>query len=101
MSGHHGDCSSSPRGLYRHKENGIFLGVCAGLADRFDFSTFGVRVVTFILWMISGWVVFLLYLGAGFLLRDRPLCYGGRNERSFWSPRERNYSEYRERRYHG
>ena len=95
MSGHYRDCRSARRGLYRDKENGVFMGVCAGIADRFDLSTLGVRIITVILWFITGWTAFLIYLAAGFLLRDRPLCYCGRDERRFWS------GTGRERQYHG
>jgi phage shock protein PspC (stress-responsive transcriptional regulator) len=36
------------RGLYRDRENGWIFGVCAGVADRFNFRTGTVRLIAII-----------------------------------------------------
>ena len=41
MSGHRDTCDSGHRGLYKDKENSMFMGVCAGIAHRFDLSHVG------------------------------------------------------------
>ena len=33
------------RGFYRDRENGWIFGVCAGIADRYNFSVGSVRVI--------------------------------------------------------
>jgi phage shock protein C len=72
------------RRLYRDRENGIFLGVCAGIAEYFDLRTTGVRIGAVILLLVFFWPTVLIYLTAGYLLHDRPLYYDGPNERCFW-----------------
>lgn len=70
--------------LYRDSENGIVMGVCAGLADRFDLNRGAVRVATFLSLMIFTMATVLVYFTAGMLLRDRPLHVDARRERQFW-----------------
>ncbi len=71
--------------LYRDPENGLILGVCAGLADYFELNLLLVRGVA-----LAGLLVFtiptgLVYLVAAILLRDRPLmARDRRREREFW-----------------
>jgi len=59
--------------LYRDRENGLFLGVCAGLAEHFDVRVSAVRVLAVIALLMLFWPVLFVYLTAAFLLRDRPL----------------------------
>lgn len=70
--------------LYRDSENGIVMGVCAGLAHRLDLSRTGVRIVAFVSLLIFTGATLLTYFVAGFLLRDRPLHLDRRRERQFW-----------------
>jgi phage shock protein C len=71
--------------LYRDRENGLILGVCAGVAEYFDVRTIGVRVIAVVALVLAFWPVLLSYLTAGLLLRDRPLPYRGRErEARFW-----------------
>ena len=71
--------------LYRDRENGLILGVCAGLAEFLDVRTLGVRVIAVIALVLMFWPVVLAYVTAGFLLRDMPLRYRGRDrEERFW-----------------
>ncbi len=82
---------SGRRLLYRDREYGIVMGVCAGVADYFNLSLFGVRLVTLIALLIFTVPMLLVYFTAGILLRDRPLCYSGRdNEPSFWRRHRRS-----------
>ncbi len=79
------------RGLYRDRENGWVFGVCAGLADRFDLSVAGVRVVALISLFVFFWATVLVYLAAALLIREKPLVYSGRDsEYEFWRRRS-NY----------
>ena len=86
--------------LYRDSENGVVMGVCAGLAHRLDFSRTGVRIVAFVSLLIFTGATLLVYFVAGFLLRDRPLHQDSRRERRFWrascrrDSREYGYSRY-------
>lgn len=91
--------------LYRDSENGIVMGVCAGIAHRLDLSRTGVRIVAFVSLLIFTGATLLAYFVAGFLLRDRPLHLDGRRERYFWRTacrrdcdREYGYSRYPSRR---
>lgn len=70
--------------LYRDSENGIVLGVCAGLAHSFDLNTRGVRIITFICLLFCTVATVLVYFIAGFLMRNRPLHFDERREREFW-----------------
>jgi phage shock protein PspC (stress-responsive transcriptional regulator) len=59
-------------GLYR-SHNGLFLGVCAGIAERFRFSPWGVRLL-FLVTQIFFWKwTFLVYLALALLLRPDPV----------------------------
>ncbi|MFK8015466.1 MAG: PspC domain-containing protein [Gammaproteobacteria bacterium] len=85
MSGHqHGN------GLYKDTEEGILMGVCAGIANYFNFSRNGVRLIVVLSLLFMFWPTVVAYTVAGLVLRHRPLCYCGRDERGFWrqnSPR--------------
>ncbi|MEM7278952.1 MAG: PspC domain-containing protein [Pseudomonadota bacterium] len=73
------------RGLYRDKENGIFMGVCSGVAHFFDVQSFAVRVVTLISLLIFTMPTLFAYFVAGFLLKERSLSVCNcRDERDFW-----------------
>lgn len=73
------------RGFYRDRENGWIFGVCAGLADRFNFRVGTVRVIALISLLLFFWLVAVLYLGATLLIKEKPLVYSGLNsENDFW-----------------
>ena len=73
------------RGLYRDRENGWIFGVCAGLADRFNFNTGTVRLIAVISLFLFFWATALIYVGATMLLKEKPLIYSGRRqEYEFW-----------------
>ncbi len=70
--------------LHRDPANGVFLGVCAGIADYFDISVSVVRALT-----IIGTVFFfpgvpIAYIAAGVFLKRAP-------EPSFESPEDETF----------
>lgn len=73
------------RGFYRDRENGLLFGVCAGIADRFNFRVGTVRVIAVISLLFFFWLTAGLYLAAIFLIKEKPLVYyGRRTENDFW-----------------
>lgn len=73
--------------LYRDRDAGWLLGVCAGLADAMGLKVAGVRFVVFVVALIEPITVSLAYLVAGLLLREKPLRYYGDAEDRLWSSR--------------
>jgi len=72
-------------GLYRDRENGWIFGVCAGIAERFNFRTGTVRIIAVICLVLFFWATALVYIGATLLLREKPLIYSGSSrEYEFW-----------------
>ena len=60
-------------GPYRSR-SGLILGVCKGLAEYFDFSLFGMRVLACILLVFSGvWPITVLYFLAALLMKPEPV----------------------------
>jgi len=79
------------RGFYRDRENGWVFGVCAGLADRFNFRVAIVRVIAVISLLLFFWLTAALYLGVTVLIKEKPLLFSGNNsENEFWYRRKRN-----------
>lgn len=63
----------SQGGIYRARD-GVFLGVCKGVAEYFDFSVFWVRMVLVVFFIFSGfWPVIGVYLVAAFFMKPRPI----------------------------
>ena len=60
-------------GIYRSRD-GVILGVCKGLADHFDFSTFWVRAGFIVVFLLSGfWPVIGIYIVAALLMKPEPI----------------------------
>ncbi|MGB3211355.1 MAG: envelope stress response membrane protein PspC [Desulforhopalus sp.] len=60
-------------GIYRAR-NGVFLGVCKGIAEYFDFSVFWVRLALVVVFIFSGfWPVIGIYLVAAFFMKPQPV----------------------------
>jgi phage shock protein C len=60
-------------GIYRARD-GVFLGVCKGIAEYFDFSVFWVRMAAVAIFIFSGfWPVIGIYLVAAFFMKQRPV----------------------------
>lgn len=73
------------RRLYRDRENGLILGLCAGIADYFDLNILLVRGAALASLLVAPVPVGLTYLVAALLLRDRPLSVRDHHrEREFW-----------------
>jgi phage shock protein C len=59
--------------LYRSR-NGIFFGVCRGIADYFDFKVFWIRLAVIIGFIFTGfWPVGILYLLAAVIMKLAPV----------------------------
>lgn len=72
-------------GLYRAR-NGVFLGVCKGVARHFDLPVNLLRAVVLILFFVTGlWPVGLLYIIAAMVMRVEPAVpFGNDDERTFY-----------------
>ena len=80
------------RGFYRDRESAWIFGVCAGMADRFNFRVGTVRVIAVISLVLFFWLTAAIYIGATMLIREKPLIYsGGRSEYEFWRRYDGNY----------
>lgn len=59
-------------GLYRSRD-GMIAGVCAGLAEYFDFSVFWTRAIAVGLFLCSGiWPVLVVYVIAALMMKKSP-----------------------------
>lgn len=90
--------TGSPRLLYRDRERGLIMGVCAGVAEFFDWNLLTVRIITLVMLVVAFIPTALVYFTAGWLLRDRPLRYRGadeplswQDEVRFWRRQRQNY----------
>ncbi len=84
------------RGLYRDRENAWIFGVCAGIADRFNFRLSTVRIIAVICLILFFWLTAAIYIGATLLIREKPLIYAGRRtEFEFWRRRGDDYWSHR------
>ncbi|MEN8210915.1 MAG: envelope stress response membrane protein PspC [Thermodesulfobacteriota bacterium] len=64
---------TSNQGIYRSR-SGIFMGVCRGLADYFNFNVFWLRIIVLILFLFTGfWPIGVMYIVAGLLLKMEPV----------------------------
>lgn len=73
------------RGFYRDRENGWVFGVCAGIAERFNFRLGAVRIIAVISLLLFFWPTVAAYIAATLLIREKPLVYSGRSsEYEFW-----------------
>ena len=64
---------ASETGIYRSRK-GLFMGVCKGIADHFNFSVFWMRIIVFTLFLFTGfWPVGVMYIVAGLLLKAEPV----------------------------
>jgi phage shock protein PspC (stress-responsive transcriptional regulator) len=93
MSQHAWNTDYGPlRGLYRDRENAWIFGVCAGVADRFNFRLSTVRIIAVVSLLLFFWLSAAVYIGATLLIREKPLVYSGRRtEYEFWRRHHRDY----------
>ena len=60
-------------GIYRSR-NGVIFGVCRGLAEHFDFSILGARIIAIIFLLVTGfWPAIGIYLIAALLMKPAPV----------------------------
>ncbi len=76
------------RPFFRNPERGVILGVCAGIAERFEWPLWMTRIGA----LAVGWffpvTAVIAYVVAALILPERPLRYcGDGDERSFWQSR--------------
>jgi phage shock protein C len=67
--------------LYRNTEDGVFMGVCAGLADYFGFDRLATRIVTVAAAFFFAPTIIIAYLLLGFLLKKAPKRHDRRDHR--------------------
>jgi phage shock protein C len=61
------------RGVYRSRD-GMFAGVCKGIAEYLDFSVFWTRVLAIVACLFTGfWPVIVLYVIAALLMKPEPV----------------------------
>ena len=88
------DGTDNKQGLYRSRK-GMIFGVCGGIAEFFDFSTFWVRAGAVLLLMVSGlWPVLGIYLLAAVIMKPSPVCpIHNEEERGFYDSYARSPGE--------
>jgi len=60
-------------GIYRARD-GVFLGVCKGISEYFDFPLFWIRMGMVVFFIFSGfWPVIGIYLVAAFFMNPKPV----------------------------
>ena len=72
--------------FYRDKQNGKFMGVCAGIADYTGFDVALVRICFLAAVFLSGGSILPFYFIAGWVAPTKPreLDYVGNEDRQFW-----------------
>lgn len=77
--------NGSRRGLYRSRDK-MICGVCGGLAEYFDFSTFWVRFGAVILLLMTGfWPTVVAYFIAAMVMKPSPAKpISNEGERAFY-----------------
>ncbi len=82
------------RRLYKNPDQAKLCGVCAGLAEYFDFETWVIRVIAFSFFLFSGGTAVVAYFVACFILDPKPGtksnkgCFGGERRRNQAEPSE-------------
>ena len=76
-----------PHRLYRDKKNAVIAGVCAGIADYFDFNRKGVRVATVLVMLFPPFIPFVVlsYVLLAILIPVKPVEQYEEDEKTvFW-----------------
>lgn len=75
----------NPNRLYRDTRRGKILGVCAGLADYFNWDVLLVRIAVFVSFFIFSGTTIIAYFVLGFILDKKPRELAGDQARDkFW-----------------
>ena len=72
-----------PKRLYKDRRNGIFLGVCAGVADYFGFDLGVTRILTVLCLIFFMPMTLLVYFALAILLPRKPLDTRSDGDRDF------------------
>jgi len=71
--------------LYRDKQNGKLMGVCAGIADYTGVNAFWVRMGALMLCFMTSGGIIPAYFIAGLFLNKKPAeLYVDRDEQKYW-----------------
>ena len=71
--------------LYRDKQNGKLMGVCAGIADYTGVNAFWVRMAALMLCFMTSGGIIPAYFIAGLFLNKKPAdLYVDRDEQKYW-----------------
>lgn len=73
--------------LYKDRQNGKLMGVCAGVADYTGVEILWVRLLLVLAILMPGpnAVIIMAYIAAGILLKDKPThLYTDRQEQKYW-----------------
>ena len=66
--------TDSRKGLYRSR-NRMIGGVCAGIAEYFDLSTFWIRFGAVLLFLFTGfWPIVFIYFAAALIMKPEPVA---------------------------
>jgi phage shock protein C len=79
--------TDNPHRLYRDKQNRMLAGVCAGLADYFDFNRKGLRVAVVVMALFPPFFPFVVvsYILLAIILPNRPeALYDNADQADFW-----------------
>lgn len=57
--------------LYKNKKNGMIFGVCAGLSEFTGINLVAIRILTVIGTVLTGSIVFWIYLLLGIVLPNK------------------------------
>jgi len=79
--------TDNPHRLFRDKENRVLAGVCAGLADYFDFSRKSLRIVVVLMALFPPFFPFVLitYVLLAIILPVKPAAlYENAEQADFW-----------------
>ena len=71
--------------LYRDKQNGKLMGVCAGIADYTGVNAFWIRMGALMLCFMTSGGIIPFYFIAGLFLNKKPAdLYVDRDEQKYW-----------------
>lgn len=80
------------RSLRRNRENGLFYGVCAGIAESFRWPVSTVRLFAILSLVVFFLPTVIIYVAAAIVLPAKPLTFHGAREDVFWKSRGRRGS---------
>jgi phage shock protein C len=79
--------TSNPHRLYRDKKNAVLAGVCAGLADYFDFNRRGLRIAAILMALFPPFFPFFVitYIALAIFLPTKPVeADANEDQADFW-----------------